>query len=300
MILYGPPGTGKTRAALEVRQRWARRNGADSVLSVTFHPSYGYEDFVRGYKPVASEGTLRFEITDGILLNAFAKAREKPTLLVIDEINRGDVSRIFGELVTYVERDKRDEPFTLSLRRTPQETISVPVNLKILATMNTADKSINLLDIAIRRRFALFEMLPDPTVFATAVGWLSEVGGLSLAALLVYLNDRLLKSGVEPDRLMGHALFQIDANSPAPAEDLKERVELDVYPLLADYFFLERSRIKLILGDLVDNYGRLRKGLTANQIVEALREAVLSGAGEVALPQSPVRSDASDDSDETD
>lgn len=210
------------------------------------------------------------------------------------------MSRIFGELVTYVERDKRDEPFTLSLRRTPQETISVPVNLKILATMNTADKSINLLDIAIRRRFALFEMLPDPTVFATAVGWLSEVGGLSLAALLVYLNDRLLKSGVEPDRLMGHALFQIDANSPAPAEDLKERVELDVYPLLADYFFLERSRIKLILGDLVDNYGRLRKGLTANQIVEALREAVLSGAGEVALPQSPVRSDASDDSDETD
>lgn len=94
VILYGPPGTGKTRAALEVRQRWARRNGADSVLSVTFHPSYGYEDFVRGYKPVASEGTLRFEITDGILLNAFAKAREKPTLLVIDEINRGDVTHI--------------------------------------------------------------------------------------------------------------------------------------------------------------------------------------------------------------
>jgi len=259
VVFFGPPGTGKTHAAFSVKAEWARRFGDDSVFPVTFHPSYGYEDFVQGFRP-SQETTGVFELQPGILLLASDRAESflssgRKVLLLIDEINRGDVSRIFGELITYIEPDRRGQPFFLA--QTPSSTRTIPPNLYLLGTMNTADKSISLLDVALRRRFAFVEFPPDSAAFGRISEWRSEVGGISLGRLLDVLNQRLADSGIEPDRALGHALLRVAADSPDPVEALERRFLLDVIPLILEYCYLDRGRVSRILSGLVDQAGRL-------------------------------------------
>ena len=157
IIFQGPPGTGKTYVAQKLAKHLA---GSDErVTLVQLHPSYSYEDFVQGFRPTLVDGRPGFELRDGPLLRAARRAREEPDAkhyLVIDEINRGSLAKVFGEL--YFLLEYRDEKIVLQYS---DEPFSLPSNLYIIGTMNTADRSIALVDLALRRRFYFVEFHPD-------------------------------------------------------------------------------------------------------------------------------------------
>ena len=183
VIFQGPPGTGKTYVAQKLANSLA--GSKDRVTLVQFHPSYAYEDFVQGFRPVqAGNGQAGFELRDGPLLRAAERARKEPNadhFLVIDEINRGNIAKVFGEL--YFLLEYRDEAMSLQYSDNP---FSLPANLYIIGTMNTADRSIALVDLALRRRFFFVEFHPDDepvksvlhdwlTVKAPGMEWVADV-----------------------------------------------------------------------------------------------------------------------------
>ena len=160
VIFQGPPGTGKTYAARAVARFLAESD--DRVTLVQFHPSYAYEDFVQGYRPTLTDkGQAGFELRDGPLVQAARRAKDEPDsphFLIIDEINRGNLAKVFGEL--YFLLEYRDEDMTLQYAE-DDESFGLPKNLYIIGTMNTADRSIALVDLALRRRFHFVEFHPD-------------------------------------------------------------------------------------------------------------------------------------------
>jgi hypothetical protein len=255
VILYGPPGTGKTWKALLFSRFWKGKNGSGTVRQVTFHPSYCYEDFVEGFRP-AKDGS-GFHLKDGIFKRVCQEAvddQNKNYLFVIDEINRGDVARILGELITIIEGDKRGEKHSVLLQQSG-ENFFVPDNLYILGTMNTADKSISLMDLAIRRRFLFYPCLPDPDLLEQDRTFLSEIEGVRLSNLMVGLNQRLVEVGVDRDRILGHSYFLIQKGVNAPLEVLMNRMRYEIIPLIEEYCYADRSVMSRVLGDLVEDFG---------------------------------------------
>lgn len=220
---------------------------------VTFHPSFCYEDFVRGIRPVADAETGRsdFRLVDGVFKQICDEARAnypKRYALFIDEVNRGNIAKIFGELISLIEPDKRIEldadgrvtrGMTVQLpgssNEAPEEDFGVPANLDLYATMNTADRSIALLDIALRRRFQFREIEPNYSL-------LGEIEGVSLHALLERINNRL-ELLLDRDRRIGHAYF-IKAKSLA---QLREVFRDQIIPLLQEYFFDDFSKVAMVL-----------------------------------------------------
>jgi 5-methylcytosine-specific restriction protein B len=254
VILYGPPGTGKSRAAQQIADDWATKYGEEFLVQTTFHPSYSYEDFVEGFRPSESDPS-KFELTPGVLLQAAKQAESGPTLLVIDEINRADVAKVFGELITYIESDKRGREFTTAQQPKSAEKRVIPTDLFVLGTMNTADKSISLLDVALRRRFKFVECPPLPSALSSSPEWKDSVFGISLASLLTTINGRLLDVGVTRDRLVGQALLGVSASGDD--SELLDRIRYDVYPLVEEYLFGEAERIEKVLPGLIDAHGGL-------------------------------------------
>jgi len=185
IIFQGPPGTGKTYVAQKLAKSLAGEEG--SVTLVQFHPSYAYEDFVQGYRPSLVQGQPGFRLQDGPLLKAARRAREDPDanhFLVIDEINRGNLGKVFGEL--YFLLEYRNEKMRLQYQGEDDSPFSLPGNLYIIGTMNTADRSIALVDLALRRRFYFVEFHPDEdpvkgllrrwlSKMAPAMGWVADV-----------------------------------------------------------------------------------------------------------------------------
>ena len=158
VLLSGPPGTGKSWYAQEVG--FALAGTWDTVRSVQFHPSYQYEDFVFGYVAKPEGGFELKEKEFAIVCRAAARDPERTYVLVVDEISRSDVIRVFGEALTYLETDKRDQPF----KTASGEELTVPKNLVIIGTMNPWDRGVDELDIALERRFAHIDLPPDPIV----------------------------------------------------------------------------------------------------------------------------------------
>ena len=198
VIFHGPPGTGKTYVAQELAHCLA--GAKDRVTLVQFHPSYAYEDFVRGFRPtVTKKGQAGFKLQDGPLIKAAELARKDEGkdvvpkhFLIIDEINRGNLAKVLGEL--YYLLEYRDRAVNLQYQRTEGETFSLPDNLFIIGTMNTADRSIALVDLALRRRFYFVNFHPDDEpVKGLLRRWLGEESELEWIADIVEQANKLLK-----------------------------------------------------------------------------------------------------------
>ena len=181
VIFQGPPGTGKTFVAQELAQCLAGSDGR--VTLIQFHPSYAYEDFVQGYRPALKDGQPAFELKSGPLLLAAEAARAEPEakhFLVVDEINRGNVAKVFGEL--YFLLEYREKGIRLQYSGDSDTPFSLPDNLYIIGTMNTADRSIALVDLALRRRFHFVEFHPDEwPIEGLLRRWLSKNGATEMA-----------------------------------------------------------------------------------------------------------------------
>jgi len=253
VILYGPPGTGKTywarRAAVELAGSGGA-NGATSVRMCTFHPEYGYEDFIEGYRPEVVAGQLSFVLRDGLFKAICGEAEANPQVsyyLIIDEINRGDIPRIFGELLTLLEKDKRGQPIVLALSRAE---LRVPQNLYVLGTMNTADRSIALLDTALRRRFGFVELMPDSSVLGDAT-----VEGIPLAPWLDSLNRRIREYvGRDARNLqVGHAYLLEDGQPVKTWARFTRILRDDILPLVEEYCYEDYAVLERLLGDSLVN-----------------------------------------------
>ena len=282
VVLYGPPGTGKTHAAFQLARAWADQNAPDSVWQVTFHPSFAYEDFIEGFRPAANG---KFELRKGIFVQAAEAARTKPDvpfLLVIDELNRGDVARLFGELITLIEADKRREEMQ---RKLPYSQLDfwVPPNLHLLGTMNTADRSISLLDIAIRRRFCFLEYRPEGDVIRSSTAHYQDVAGIDLAGLMDAINARLSRIGIDRDRAIGHCHFLIPREHSDPLGLLRERLRYDIIPLVEEYCYADRARMREVFGKLVGEDGRGNDGIISNDELLSRELVRIAGADEAAV-----------------
>ncbi|HEX2950260.1 MAG TPA: AAA family ATPase [Armatimonadota bacterium] len=309
VILYGPPGTGKTfwaeRTARELAARAKYHKTFDQLSAdergylqqhlvrlCTFHPAYGYEDFLEGYRPALVDNRMSFIPRDGIFKRLCLEAAQHSTeqyFLIIDEINRGDIPRIFGELLTVLEKNKRGTAVTLPLSC---ETFVVPTNIFLIGTMNTADRSIALLDAALRRRFGFLELMPDSTVFGNAA-----VDGISLGAWLNALNARIRGHiGRDARNLqIGHSYFLDHQGRPIAEMAILARViREDIIPLLEEYCYEDYGALTDILGsNLVDRDRQsVREELFLPSRFEDLRHALLASFAEMTTSPEAIAADA--------
>lgn len=269
-ILYGPPGTGKTYHTIDeavkildndsytedkegreqLRERFEELKEDEGRVSfVTFHQSFSYEEFIEGLKAVTDDkGQVFFKVEDGIFkklcLQAHANELRQPYVLIIDEINRGNISAIFGELITLIESSKRagaDDELSAILPYS-QEYFSVPDNLYIIGTMNTADRSIALLDTALRRRFRFVEMMPNYELLKDV-----KAGDIEISDLLETINLRI-EALYDRDHQIGHTYF-LPLRSTPTVEKLADIFRYSILPLLQEYFYDNWEKINLVLNN---------------------------------------------------
>ena len=270
VILYGPPGTGKTYWAerttkdLAAFKKFGKRFddleqakqraiiGTDDELGYVriccFHPSYGYEDFVEGFRPTAKNDALAFKCEPGVFKQMCEDAANEPDhdfFLIVDEINRGDIPRIFGELLTVLEKDKRSKPIILPISK---DRFIVPENVFIVGTMNTADRSISLLDAALRRRFGFIELMPDSSVLKD-----HSVSGIPLAPWFDSLNQRIREHvGRDARNLqIGHSYLLQNGQPLKDLSSLGRVLRDDIIPLIEEYCYEDYGSLQSILGKLM-------------------------------------------------
>ncbi len=230
--------------------------------SVTFHQSYSYEDFVEGLKPETNEedpSIIEYNVKPGIfklICEEAAKDKEHNYAFFIDEINRGNISKIFGELITLIEPDKRigqtnEIKVTLPYSK---ELFGVPSNLHIIGTMNTADRSIALMDTALRRRFAFEEMMPNPALPQIP----ENIEGINCQSLLRIINQRI-EYLYDRDHTIGHAYFI----GVTDRQDLDQLMKNKILPLLQEYFYDDWDKIQVVLGDHYQQFNQSGKESTS-------------------------------------
>ena len=263
-ILYGPPGTGKTYNSVfysvgiieknesifklknddKVFKKFKEYKDKNLIKFITFHQSYGYEDFIEGIRPYLKEESkdLKYTLHSGIFKDMCKRAKndkENNYVLVIDEINRGNISKIFGELISLIESSKREgekEEMEVILPYS-KEKFTIPKNLYIIGTMNTADRSIALLDIALRRRFNFIEIMPEYNV-------LKEVEDIKVDLLLSSINEKI-EFLLDREHTIGHSYFL----NISTFEELVKVFKNSIIPLLQEYFYDDFEKIKTIFSN---------------------------------------------------
>ena len=264
-ILYGPPGTGKTYNTIfysvgiiekdksvfkgnnndeNIFKKFKECKNKNLIKFITFHQSYGYEDFIEGIRPYLKEESkdLKYTLHSGIFKDMCKRAKndkENNYVLVIDEINRGNISKIFGELISLIESSKREgekEEMEVILPYS-KEKFTIPKNLYIIGTMNTADRSIALLDIALRRRFNFIEIMPEYNV-------LKEVEDIKVDLLLSSINEKI-EFLLDREHTIGHSYFL----NISTFEELVKVFKNSIIPLLQEYFYDDFEKIKTIFSN---------------------------------------------------
>lgn len=271
VILYGPPGTGKTYQAsvfsvyfllqddpkrhgelLEYLQGSDNKGLENQLLGdhrlsyFTFHPSYSYEEFIEGIKPIQVNNKIELRLQKGVfadICNIAAREEnaEKNYVVVIDEINRAHLTKVFGELITVLESDKRGNQIRLPYSK---EYFTVPPNVYLIGTMNTADFSVKSLDIALRRRFAFLEFHPDYDLLDL------PIGGLHIGELLRNLNSKITEV-FGREKQIGHAYLLEDGVPVSTVEELYQVLVHDIIRLLEDYCHSDYSQLTKFLGEKI-------------------------------------------------
>lgn len=278
-IVYGAPGTGKTYSTAEYalaiiegrpvdrsRKSTAERKAVmkkyneyvkkGQAVFTTFHQNYGYEEFIQGLRPDTKSERMTFKIVDGVFKRIADQAlndAENNYVIIIDEINRANISKVFGELITLIEDDKRwGEVNETCATLQSGDVFAVPNNLYILGTMNSADKSISLIDAALRRRFSFIEQRPEAELIEDSF----------LQSVLKKLNEILADELESSDLLIGHSYFMNKS-----AGDLDAVLNNSIIPLLYEYFYDNKKKVASVLKEALagtdveivdDKIGRLR------------------------------------------
>ena len=253
LILQGPPGTGKTWLAKRLAFALMGQRDDSKVRAVQFHPNLSYEDFIRGWRPV---GDGKLTLVDGPFVEMMKAATKDPTsrhVVVIEEINRGNPAQIFGEMLTLLEVDKRtpNEALELSYKRSDGERVFIPDNLYVIGTMNIADRSLALVDLALRRRFAFIDL--EPTLGKPWHDWVQSQCGID-SEILVEIEKRLITlnneisadAGLGPQFRVGHSYVTPPFGIPISdaRKWFRQVVDTEIGPLLDEYWFdsLEKSQ----------------------------------------------------------
>ena len=263
-ILYGAPGTGKTYSTAEyalsilenrpvdlsrktpearklLMQNYNNYIKQGRIVFTTFHQNYSYEDFIQGLRPVSENGLFSFKPIDGVFKKISDKAmydNNNPYVIIIDEINRANISKVFGELITLIEDDKRwGEINEMSVTLPSGDIFAIPNNLYIIGTMNSADKSISLIDAALRRRFKFIEQHPNTSLITDT----------TLKVFLESLNKILAEELDSTDLLIGHSYFINHTQS-----DLCEILNNSIIPLLYEYFYDNKKKVANILSKVLE------------------------------------------------
>lgn len=297
IILCGPPGTGKTYNTInksvaichskddpewampsddkrdELEREFQNLINEGRIEFVTFHQSYDYADFIQGIRPSLDSGNVTFNHVPGPLKRIADRAAEsydsttgpKPYVLIIDEINRGNISKVFGELITLVEEDKRgvngyEGGLSISLLNpnTPGERFHLPPNLYIIGTLNTADRSIQRLDSAMRRRFDFEEVMPNPDKLSA---------NPLLVDFLKTLNKRLRTARPDSGCLVGHAwLMDKNGNGLTIDQDICRALNNKVIPLLREWFWDQSDELR---EDILNNASQCYNGDDLKKLTES-------------------------------
>lgn len=268
-IIYGAPGTGKTYSTAEYALAIIENRPVDTsfktpderkkvmnsynnlvksgcIVFTTFHQNYGYEEFVQGMRPDVGSENMSFKVVDGVFKKIADKALNdtNPTrnyVLIIDEINRANISKVFGELITLIEEDKRwGEVNQTCITLQSGDVFAVPNNLYIIGTMNSADKSISLIDAALRRRFIFIEQRPDARLVEDA----------SMKKIFEKLNKILADELQSSDLLIGHSYFM-----GSSMKNLEKIMNNSIVPLLYEYFYDNKKKVMSVLNDVLKDTG---------------------------------------------
>ena len=255
IVLQGPPGVGKTFVSKRLAYALLGQKDDSNVEMIQFHQTYSYEDFIQGYRPNPDGG---FSLATGIFYNICKRAEnnlKSKYVLVVDEINRGNLSKIFGELLMLIESDKRGKDYQLSLTYSPGEKFSIPDNVYLIGTMNTADRSIAMVDYALRRRFSFLSLFPQFNKKFNKHLQSSRFGKRLIKNIIdrfSKLNEEIISDNNLGDGYqIGHSYFCPDGDKPYNNDWYNKKINYEIAPLLKEYWFDEPEKVTEIVEELL-------------------------------------------------